>query len=464
MGERRLVRLRFAPLSLLTVGAAAAMIFSIVTSGTTASLTSIAGLTDWPSSYVTGLSCQAASTCTVVGSDGANADSGNFDSTEIGGRWGTQNSILGQGGSANLIGLACSRRGECVATDITGFYVEHDAHWSGDVATRFREFANAPILLAGCSPRGICWVANSDVEIGNSDALSNAYAIGEFDGHLLSPHLLGPLRSPKAVVWNVIANGISCWSTTSCTFTGFVYEGFGAKEFLRRQFVQTESNNRWASAQWIPQTPGADSDGLFELLPFEAPFACTGLGDCLLGGGVRLTRSERILSAVDEETGGHWRSTLIGAEPKKGYSSQISQLACHGVSICVVSGGVDPQVVPNGTLFFRARVDGRWQSPLVMATGKSDSQFGSIARGAVCPTTTTCYVVGAFTSTVGQPLGFVATWKRGRWSFQELDFSPGAADTSFNAVACSRTQCWVSGNTGPFGSTWSEAFVFPLRP
>ena len=182
-----------------------------------------------------------------------------------------------------------------------------------------------------------------------------SYAVGEDDGRWLPVHRLGPPPPARSTApdWADFADGISCWSRTSCTFTGVVLTG----PLGSRQFVQTESNGVWGPAKWIPASSG-DAAGDFRTIPFDAaPFSCWARGSCVLGGSEPSgNNGSTSVSAIDQEVDGRWLPTVLGPGGMPGATwSLVVKVACDSSSLCVAVGGESSQSGNDESLFSAPR-------------------------------------------------------------------------------------------------------------
>jgi hypothetical protein len=461
-----LVKLRLVPVTIVITGVVCATILSLSMGSSAESLSSEHSLNVWRTGPLFGISCPSATDCVAVGwGASSSATLPSFAVSESNGHWGPPTLIAGSAGSpgGTLNDVSCSAVGECIASSVDAvLVVEHKGHWSGDISERIPPLANTPIETTSCSQMGLCWAISENFFQGG---LGGLYAVGVKDGRWIPPHRLDPPPTPGATPERASPVGVSCWSRTSCTFLGGANVASESTSPQWRQFVQTETNGVWSPAQWVPPDADSSTGGLYSVFVFQESFTCVSRGTCSIGGFGARGEHSIATGAVEQEIDGKWMPTVVGFGRSPTSSSYVVQVACHSISLCVASGGSDaPSGGSDGSLFFRAQVHGKWQSPYIVPTkNRSFLDYGSVPTAAACPTPSTCYVVGRLTTVGGQQEAFVARFDDGKWSLQQLYLSPSVQRTAIQDLSCTSSECWAVGYSIE-SNGFTNAFAFELVP
>ena len=448
--SRPAVQVRLLPVAFLTLATACAATLSILTSGPPVpALNLLPGLAVWPSSEVGAISCPSPTQCVAVGEQGKSSIATAREL--LGSTWRAETSIPRV---ATLQYVSCASPTSCLADDYGPVLaVERDGQWRHALPRGLPNLNTGGYArpTTACSPNGLCWVLfQRYILLSSKDRYGPSYqvtdALGERGGHWLPMQQVGPTLTPRARRHRaeVFVGAISCWSTSSCTIAGTYLSGVtGAASF--RPFIQTETNGRWGAPRWVPSGLARSPKDRFNVFPLFSPLSCTAGGSCLLGGFE--TRGGTIFaSALERYADGRWQPTVLGTgDELGGQSSQIVQVACHMLSLCVAAGG---GAHGHGWLFFRTSVEGRWQRSFVVRT-PGTSGFSLIAAAhlmaAVCPSMTTCYVVGWWGSFGFGRSAFAASYVDGRWSFHVFDLGRGELATTVEGVDCDAQGCWAVG-------------------
>lgn len=457
-------QLRWLPVGLLSAGASGAMVLSILTSGpSVASISAVSGLATWPATEVQGIACPSPTSCVAVGEHDSPSTSIAIALEMRGSTWGHPTPIPRVYGLDNV---TCADVGDCIAIGVQtdALVVEHDGRWAEYPRSRlWQSHDGSPTFLSdtACSASGLCWATYHAFEGSGSSLRLSSYAVGVAQGRWLPVHRLGPRVTAHG--WEVVASGVSCWSTTSCTFTGIAYPARSESLSSWQQFVQTETNGVWSPGLWIPSSTNGSAKSRFESYALESsPISCSARGTCLLGGFEMGRNSSIIGAAAEQEVDGRWLPTAIGTGGALGgEDSGVVKVACHTTALCVAVGGGNSH--GNGWLFFRADVRGRWQRALLAPIGGGGFAIIGSSRptAASCPTASTCYVVGWFTTTHQRQLAFAASYVSGQWSFEPLDLGRGEDVTLLDGLACDSTACWAVG-TAQWSNQQSEGFAYPI--
>ncbi len=457
-------RVRWLPVGVLTTGVACAVVLSVILGPPVPPLHVVPGLMTWSSSSVDGIACPSPSACLAVGEHDATNSSIAITLSLRGDEWSRPTRLgrtFGLSGIDALTDVSCAGVGDCIGLDsqTSQLLADHDGRWTKDDGGDLSQLSNvffAP--TTACSPGGTCWAAYHEYAPGASD-FQESYAVGVRKGRWLPAHLIGPRLSAHAKAHHgaVFVSGLSCWSASSCTFTGAV-DGGGTWSV----FVQTESDGVWGAPQLVPTDLGANRNEVFTSFPLWSSIACTARGTCLLGGWV--VRGDTTIGlATEQEVNGRWLPPSVGdGITSGGNGANVLEVACHGPALCIASG--DGQTRGGGWIDFRAEVAGHWQRALQVSTGEPYDGFGGFARAsaAVCPTASTCEVVGwTYLSERGLQ-GFVASYEHGQWTYWTYGLGLGYRWTRLTGVACDRAACWAVGTANDDQA--EIGFSFPLNP
>jgi len=195
----------------------------------------------------------------------------------------------------------------------------------------------------------------------------------------------------------------------------------------------------------------------------SSSISCSARGTCLLGGFEMRRNSSIIGAATDQEVDGRWLPPAIGTGGALGgENSGVVKVACHATELCIAVGGGNSH--GNGWLFFRAEVRGRWHKAFLAPIGGGGFALVGLSRptAASCPTVSTCYVVGWFTTTHQERLAFAASYVGGQWSFEPLVLGRGEDTTDLLGLACDSTACWAVG-AAQWSNQQTEGFAFPIE-
>jgi hypothetical protein len=395
-------------------------------------------LKTWSSVSIYRISCPTEGRCVAIG-DRQRGDKdqlvfvkqqGAVWSVPISGPW------LGANDAAGNARISCSSPDNCVtasATDILAAISPRQVGWGRTDHLPFTDKDGRSRLQSSlaCSPRGLCW-AIVEHEVRGSDPPRTlrtlTYAIGEQNGQWLRPFLLGPKSltdGRRPVIGSAV---ITCWSLSSCTVGGF-----GASLTTREIFVQTEVNGRWGLPSVAPAS-------FYTTSPER--MTCTSTGTCLLVGTV----GPKQLSAVEQESNGHWQRPVLNLGPGVPYvDSYLSAVACNSTALCFVAGESYRTQDSGGVPFVQVEVRGHWRRPVLI---REPGRGALYVAGAECPTASSCVFAGEF-DTFSTSRSFVATYAASVWHYLPAVVDGVRNDVFLLGMSCSRSSCWVSGTVGP---------------
>jgi len=238
--------------------------------------------------------------------------------------------------------------------------------------------------------------------------------------------------SPGSSVVPPVLNAIACPTATNCIAVG-QYRGGDA---VLRSLIESWDGTGWQIVA------GADPIGLAG--QHLAGVACTDLSNCWAVGWATDTSDPTI--AVDHADIEHWDGTswslLGGIEPPGAFSSRLSGVACTGTADCVAVGTVEMSS-RGGWQPLIAGWDGASWTPVTNPALPT----GGRLLGVTCPDGTTCFAVGAETSSGDDtPLG-----ERISGSTVSVEATPdqgSVAHSDLRGITCtSASTCFAVGTT-----------------
>ena len=459
-------RARFLPVGVLVAGTVCAVVLSVTAGAAVAPLNAVPGLVTWPSSELEAIACPSTTSCLAVGEYDAPSSSIAIALSLHGDTWSRPVRLgraYGLTGIWGLNNVSCADVDDCIGLDSLTWLLlsDHRGRWSRDDAPALSQ-ANFPLLAptTSCSPGGMCWAAYENfVSTSPTSSYRASWVVGERDGRWLPPRRIGPQLSPYEETHHgeVLVNGVSCWSTSSCTVIGSVSSGsVGPFREGLRAFVQTETDGVWDSPRLMPTGLAGSPGESFTSIPLWSPIACTARGTCLLGGS-EVRGNTTFGVATEQEVDGRWLPTVIGDGIATGeQGSTVNVVACRATALCVAAAVGATH--GRSWLSFRAEVEGRWQRAQQVPIGPGIFD----ATEAVCPSESMCDVVGHVLTTKHESLGFVARYEHGRWTFWTYGLGLGAYGTTLNGVACDKTACWAVGTAFWTNPQREVGFSFPL--
>jgi|GEM_PF-3823963 len=447
-----LVRFRWLPLGLLSLGTAVGIFLSNIPPVWTPPVPIVslsANRSTFPTYELSRIFCSATSACVVTGDRLRRSGSENAVVVMNDGKWGVPVILRGPAGSLNgLYRLACSSADTCISTGIDqastlpvatyegGRWGERGLSVPGRHSTLFSSTNT-------CSPGGRCWAMVDQITYGSvGPSHTWSYAVGLRNGHWLPPYRIGGfgLRIRGWPVIDVFARDMACWSASSCTVLGRAVTGHGSSF---APFLQTETNGKWSRPSMLPTNPGhgfsatvaiggAGSTGL----------SCSSAGNCLVSGSEGPGGNQ---GGVEQEADGRWRAPVaLGiASPKD--SSTVLAVTCSTAQFCVATGSSSPSANGPTAPFAQVERGGRWLPPSIMKS--SDLGRAIFLAGLECPTDSSCDLVG---NLAGNPsarsASYVARYDESAWSWSLASIDGQWLNLWLQGLSCAQQgPCWVSG-------------------
>lgn len=436
--------------------------------------------TTWPAVELIALSCPAPGECVAVGDVRRGTDSRAVVIQQHGGTWGAPQFVGPQSESASTsLGLvSCLSDGDCIAGSGHGpgstemLVSRTDGEWSsnhplrplGDSGDWFQK-------ATACSTDGQCWLLVVELRYATCPAAqptceghpqSWIYAIGEKGGSWSAPVRLGgpSFRFDPRKDWGAQDAQISCSQFSSCDVVGVqLIHGDPVN------FVQREVGGLWGRP--LPMDAlDKSTPRMFRIawgLGVDPPIACTSSRTCLVAGSLH----NGTVGAVDQELNGRWLAPVSGVGVSGAQvQARVVRVACHTRSICVAAGYSRDAKGNHVVTFTQVEVDGHWLRPQLLR-GLGDTGNGAIVVDAKCPTSSTCDVIGQFSttdSTNSRTLSFESSYSGSHWHFWIVSLAGAPDETILQALSCAGGMCWVTGTLyGRGHKTVLEGVVFPFR-
>ena len=279
--------------------------------------------------YLSGVSCPAATGCITVGQSGIDGGSGTLAEHWNGAAWSIQ-TTPNAGRQSILSGIACASATACTA--VGSYTSPHGGRtlaeaWNGaawSVQRTPNELSVEDSLLDSVS----CAAAGSCVAVGEAGA-ENVAPLAEIQ-HGTSWSLQQP-PVPSGVSNSGLA-GVSCASATACVAVGFYEQSFNVFEPLAEAWNGTS----W-TIQPVPAPPGATSTSLSGVSCASAT-ACVAVGDYINGSRDDLTLAEA------------WNGTSWSVQPTPNpagaTTSGLLGVSCASPGACTAAGYYDRRGMP----------------------------------------------------------------------------------------------------------------------
>lgn len=461
-------------------GRAASIVVALITApavlaacGSAAPREGVRGLHTWSSVDLTHIACPAAGACEAVGTREIDGMSQPIVVEQSGDSWGKPIALSAPVPTENGpddTNIACSSPGNCVVDGWDGgwsasgnaetdLFSESNGRWNTDQVA-----IPQSLLLSGhlpaCSPGGECWSVVGRIAKTNGPSTIWTYAVGVASGHWTSPFQVGrvsPLPHGTHLA-TVLAYVISCSSSDSCTTVGQTLTETASKKYKNVVFAQSEKDGVWGNPTALPPLWKAPASGFRIGIPGPQPLACVTPSNCLVVG------SEGALEqgAIAQMVNGVWETPTgdIGVVGRY-VDSVVSVVACDAAAaLCVAAGNTASSNGKNQHPFAQVRIGGHWLAPTLLTGLGPDADQGAFFTGAVCPTPTTCDVVGQLGGK--HPYSFVAGYRDSRWRSSLVTVDGTSNDVLIDAPSCASAVCWVAGEIEGSGGVPTSGIVLPL--
>lgn len=275
------------------------------------------------SSDLEGVSCSAASICTVVGNY-RNTSGTYFTLAERwnGSHWMIQSTPSPGVAAAGFFGVSCPTSTDCTAVGsyqavTSGPQVTLAEHWNGTTWTG----ETTP------NPSGSTFTQLSSVSCTSASA---CIAVGYSEDSTRNQHLLA--EGWNGLTWSIQStpyssgltqgffNGVSCTSSSACTAAG--------NEYSYTQYVTVAE--RWDGHTWTVQSSPSGLAGEFEAVSCTTATACTAAGQYQVVQGTFITLAE-------QWNGTSWAIKSIPS-PKGRQGAQLTGVSCVSASVCEAAG------------------------------------------------------------------------------------------------------------------------------
>lgn len=434
--------------------------------------------------FVNAVSCSTALDCVAGGTvSDANQFQSSFLVSEVGGVWGTAQTVpgesvlnVGTGATSNaylggqIVNISCTSPGNCTAvgdytddSDLTQIYTttETSGVWSAAAALpnytsiNLSDFVgsasqqNQPTPTTtqlSCTSSGNCVVAGSYTDAnGNAQFFTSRQTAGVFAD-------AAPLVVDTGVPTDVpFGNGQSLWcdASANCVFSG---ELMTASTNLAGVFA-TSTAGTWSTAAEFSTSPTLSMG----TVAIAAKISCPKANACV-SAGMYFTAEGNESVFVDQQTSGTWGTdvALPGMEAIGAQGIQVVSLACPSLGNCGLVGTYSDEA-GNTNSFYDSEVAGVWQTATqvtgisVFTPSSSDGPgFGLQVNALSCPSAGSCVAVGEYQFSNNTTASFVLTDASGVWS---TSTAIGSLDTlNFGSDALTSLVCTAAGKCVAGGS------------
>ncbi len=371
-------------------------------------------------SYLSGVSCLGATTCTAVGTNLGPSGTETLAETWNGKTWQIPTTPNPSGSPfSSLSSVSCASKAACVAVGSSAYGTLAET-WNG-TSWKIRLTPNpADSSLSGVS----CPAADACIAVGSYyNSLGTQLALAEaWNG---TTWAVQSTPNPKGSASDLLA-AVSCSATDACTAVGSSVDG---------ALAETWNGSRWKLQS--PGSPNGNDTSLLSGVSCSAAQACAAVGSDLDSYGIPVTLAEA-------SHGGSW---AIEATPnrKGSLSSILAAVSCSTADACVAVG-----YTSSGTLA-EAWNGTSWSiQPTVTPAGS----FQAVLAGVSCVSVDVCTAVGSYLNSTGQaPLA--EAWNGTSWTIQTTPNPAGSVSSALTAVSCVAADACTAVGTS-FGST-SEA-------
>ncbi|MFZ0667571.1 MAG: hypothetical protein WAM97_17615 [Acidimicrobiales bacterium] len=462
---------------------------------------------------VDGVSCNASTSCTAVGT--ATNRSGQqvgLSETWNGTSWAVRPTPDPSGAmQSQFVGVSCPSRKSCVAvgTSVLSDHVNEGflERWDGQAWTLMKparlQSAGSKFNGVSCSGVRYCVAVGMYLDSSSDDWVT---LVEVWRGS-------GWIAQQTAQVTGSIVDelqGVTCMSKTRCTAVGYYINGNGVGHSLGATLAES-----WNGSDWIiePTPSPAKGGGIGDLESVSclSAMACTAVGyfdgnshpdrtlaevwngsDWTLQPSVDPTATSSLsavscpvqtvcyaagsyeakfgpsLPLLEVHATTNWKQVQIPAVSGTA-SSTLRSVSCGAAGTCMAVGSYE--VSPSTTVTLAENWNGaRW---LIVPTPQVDGSSTSTLDGVSCVSQHTCMAVGV-RQTSSSSAGLVEEWNGKRWTIEQIGAPPGTS-SAFSGVSCTSSQnCVAVGsyvlNSASFaftetwdGSLWSIVAV-PLPP
>jgi hypothetical protein len=403
---------------------------------------------------LSGVSCPSSVACFAVGSQTPSRDTSSplAMAWSVSG-WTVQTLPSGHG---SLSAITCRTSNYCVAVGKTGLGTVE--RWNGVSWGIWRSNFHATLTSVSCTSAHACTVAGY-VGVG-SGAPSYAGIAERWSNGTWTQQ---QVPTPPNTSW-VLIHGVSCPTATDC-------EAVGSTDPTQGPAVAAHWNgSAWSDASTVSPTGAIDSALVGVSCPTTTACVAVGGGDALLaehrnGGawsadpvpsapnalldGVSCSAFSACTAVglskngmlADRWNGSSWTSQTFTTNSASDYLLAVS---CPDAAACTAVGAINYQ-----TPLVEHWNGATWTRQTVPILGGQE-----VLLGVACSGPTVCTAVGSyhdsFTTTI---LPFAARWDGTQWTTQTVPSPHGTSETVLNAVSCpSPTACtaagWYTGGPG----------------
>jgi hypothetical protein len=236
---------------------------------------------------------------------------------------------------------------------------------------------------------------------------------------------------------------VSCPSAGNCAVAGNYLDRAGRSQ----GFVASERHGRWGKAIAIPGLRALDGDRPVIFVSLS----CASAGNCAVSGGYE-NRSGNVQGFVASERNGRWGMAMevpgLAALNAGGIAAVVS-VSCASPGNCAATG-LYADSSDRGQGFVADERNGTWRRAIEIPGLQALNDGGGATGISVsCASAGNCTVGGQYVDAGGNPEGFVAGERNGRWD--KATDVPGLAALSIGDAGVNSVSCASAGNCAAGG-------------
>ncbi len=371
-----------------------------------------------------GVSCLTASKCFAVG---VSSSPYAFSGTTLVERWnGTSWTILASPNPAGaayseLASISCLTQTDCYAvglsrtetpqTQVERALVEHwnGTAWSIVASPHPQDGADRSLSAVTCTSTTDC------VAVGSARAFTSRTLVEHWNGTAWSI-----VASPSSPSSSVDLTGVSCTASTNCFAVG-TYSVDNFPTSTQHPLIEHWNGTRWSTLV-VPTPPGAPDNILTKV-------SCTTAQSCV-AVGLSSDLSANLPSGsplIEKWNGANW-SLSRGATRSDAAAEELLGVDCTSSTNCVAVGVfLSALTGAVGTLVEKF---GGTAWSVVPSPSRRGPRIGGLS-GVACPSTTSCFAVGA-----SQSGALIEHWDSTAWSITPNPDARGPFSAGLESIAC----------------------------
>jgi hypothetical protein len=264
---------------------------------------------------------------------------------------------------------------------------------------------------------------------------ADCFAVGYYDSSDGLP--LSLVEHWNGSAWSILSSpnptgsdgfalhGVSCVSTTSCFAVGDYLGGLGDKTLVEH----------WNGSAWSilssPNPTGADDTALYGV-------SCVSTTGCFAVGS---SQTGTVLDSLVEHWNGSAWSIMTSPNPTGSTDTGLSSVSCANTTSCFAVGSY---ITASANKALVEHWNGSAWS-IMSSPNPAGSRYTGLL-GVSCPSTTTCFAVGDYSTTAPTTKSLVEHWNGTSWTIMTSPNPTGSA-TYVVGVSCpNTTSCFAVGS------------------